>query len=192
MLVYCLSFWIITLRLYNLLLCSGHIHPNPGPLPTRPSSNLSSSSSDISNTAFNSLSRVHNLSVVHYNVRSIFSKLEILHAELFGFDILAFTETWLGPTIDTDDLILQLYNRPERKDRDSDTHGGVMLYVKEGLHYKRRDDLELQNIENIWIELANSHKRILLGLFYRPPLMLLILHTSKTQFHLQSMQAFLN
>ena len=44
-----------------------------------------------------------------------------------------------------------------------------MLYVKEGLHYKRRDDLELQNIENIWIELANSHKRILLGLFYRPP-----------------------
>ena len=44
-----------------------------------------------------------------------------------------------------------------------------MLYVNEGLHYKRRDDLELQNIENIWIELANSLKRILLGLFYRPP-----------------------
>ena len=134
-----------------------------------PSSNLSNSSSDMSNTAFNSLSLVHNLSVMHYNVQSIFSKLEILHAELFEFDILAFTETWLGPTIDTDDLILHSYYRPERKDRDSDTHGGVMLYVKEGLHYKRRDDLELLNIENIWIELANSHKRILLGLFYRPP-----------------------
>ena len=44
-----------------------------------------------------------------------------------------------------------------------------MLYVKEGLHYKRRDDLEIQNIESIWIEVANSHKRILVGLFYRPP-----------------------
>ena len=169
MLVHCLSFWIIALWLYNLLLCSGDIHPNPGPLPMTPSSNLSNSSSDMSNTAFNSLSLVHNLSIVHYNVQSIFSKLEILHAELFEFDILAFTETWLGPTIDTDDLILQSYYRPERKDRDSDTHGGVMLYVKEGLHYKRRDDLELLNIENIWIELANSHKRLLLGLFYRPP-----------------------
>ena len=67
---------------------------------------------------------------MHYNIQSIFSKLEILNAELFEFDILVFTEAWLGPTIDTDDLILQSYNRPERKDRDSDTHGGVMLYVK--------------------------------------------------------------
>ena len=123
----------------------------------------------MSNTAFNSLSLVHNLSIVHYNVQSIISKLEILHAELFECDILAFTETRLDPTIDTDDLILQSYYRPERKDRNSDTHGGVMLYVKEGLHYKRRDDLELQNIENIWIELANSQKRTLLRLFYRPP-----------------------
>ena len=45
----------------------------------------------------------------------------------------------------------------------------MMLYVKEGLHYKRRDDLELRNIECIWIEVSNSHKRILVGLFYRPP-----------------------
>ena len=123
----------------------------------------------MSNTAFNCLSLVHNLSIVHYNVQSIISKLEILHAELFECDILAFTERRLDPTIDTDDLILQSYYRPERKDRNSDTHGGVMLYVKEGLHYKRRDDLELQNIENIWIELANSQKRTLLRLFYRPP-----------------------
>ena len=44
-----------------------------------------------------------------------------------------------------------------------------MLYVKEGIHYKRRKDLELRNIESIWIEVANSHKRVLVGLFYRPP-----------------------
>ena len=44
-----------------------------------------------------------------------------------------------------------------------------MLYVKEGIHYKRRGDLEIRTIESTWIEIANNHKRILFGLFYRPP-----------------------
>ena len=106
---------------------------------------------------------------VHYNVQSIFSKLDILHTELFDFDILAFTETWLTPAIETDDVLLRSYNAPERKDRVEDNHGGVMLYVKDGIHYKRRGDLEIRAIESIWIEIANNHKRILFGLFYRPP-----------------------
>ena len=44
-----------------------------------------------------------------------------------------------------------------------------MIYVKDFLHYKRQTDLEHRNFENIWIEITNSHKRILFGLFYRPP-----------------------
>lgn len=61
------------------------------------------------------------------------------------------------------------YNKSERKDRVGDSHGGVMLYVKETLYYKRRDVLEIRDIESIWIELVNHHKHILFGLFYRPP-----------------------
>ena len=79
---------------------------------------------------FSSLNISDNLSFVHYNVQSIFPKLEILHAELIEFDILAFTETWLSPMQNTDDLILQLYNKPERKDRVGDSNGGVILYIK--------------------------------------------------------------
>lgn len=109
-----------------ILLCSGDIHPNPGPSTTSSSDSLSSSS-NMSDSIFNSLSLNHNLSFVHYNVQSIISKLEILHAELLQFDILAFTETWLGPVTDTNDLILDSYNIPERKDRVGDTHGGVMV-----------------------------------------------------------------
>ena len=123
----------------------------------------------MSNTLFSSLDLTHNLSFVHYNVQSIFSKLEILQAELFEFDILAFTETWLNPSVDTDELLMHSYSTPERKDRAGDTHGGVMIYVKERLHYKRREDLEPRNIENIWLELTNNHKHVLFGLFYRPP-----------------------
>ncbi|MCG7870185.1 MAG: hypothetical protein JAY74_27935 [Candidatus Thiodiazotropha taylori] len=88
---------------------------------------------------------------------------------MFHFDILAFTETWLSASVDTDDLLLESYNQPERKDRVGDNHGGVILYVKETLFYKRRDDLEIRGVENIWIELANNHKRVLFGVFYRPP-----------------------
>ena len=150
-----------------ILLCSGDVHPNPGPSTT--SSDSLSSSYNMSDSIFNPLSLNHNLSFVHYNVQSIVSKLEILHAELLQFDILAFTETWLGPVIDTNDLILDSYNTPQRKDRIGGTHGGVMVYVKEGIHYKRRDDLELRGITCIWIEVANSRKHILFGLFYRPP-----------------------
>ncbi|MCG8049353.1 MAG: reverse transcriptase domain-containing protein [Candidatus Thiodiazotropha endolucinida] len=130
---------------------------------------MSSNATTVSNNIFNSLHLTHNLSVVHYNVQSILSKLDILHTELYEFDILTFTETWLSPAVATEDLMLQSYNTPERKDREGDSHGGLILYVKEGVHYKRRTDLELRNIECIWIELANVNKHILLGVFYRPP-----------------------
>lgn len=150
------AFWLTI-----ILLCSGDVHTNPGPSSTLSSDSFSSTSSNMSATIFSSLNTSHNLSFVHYNVQSILPKLEILHAELIEFDILAFTETWLSPSDNTADLILQSYNMPERKDRDDNRYGGVILYVKEGIHYKRRDDLEIRGIESIWIELANKHKRIL-------------------------------
>lgn len=156
-----LAYWLVL-----LLFLSGDIHPNPGPsTPPSPSSTISSNFSIVPNLS--SLSQ--NLSIMHYNVQSIFSKLEVLHTELIDFDILTFSETWLNDSIDTDDLLFQSFNKPERKDRPGDSHGGVMLYVKKGIHYKRRNDLELRNIESIWIEVANSHKRVLVGVFYRPP-----------------------
>ena len=95
-----------------LLFCCGDIHPNPGPSTTSSMSSLSeSSSSTMSDNIFNSLNVSHNLSFVHYNVQSILSKLETLYTELFEFDILAFSETWLSPNIDIDALYLQSYNK---------------------------------------------------------------------------------
>lgn len=64
---------------------------------------------------------------------------------------------------------MQSFYPPERKDRAGDSHGGVMLYVKDSLYYLRRRDLEPRGIECLWIELTLKHKHVLLGLFYRPP-----------------------
>ena len=102
-------------------------------------------------------------------VWSLVPKLDLLTTELSEFDILAFTETWLNPSVPTNDLTIDSYRIPERKDRQGDSHGGVILYVKNNIHYTRRQDLELRGVESIWIELTLKHKHILFGVFYRPP-----------------------
>ena len=111
----------------------------------------------------------NHLSFVHYNVQSLAPKLDILGPELFEFDILAFSETWLKPSISSVDLHMHSFRKPERKGRTGDSHGGVIIYVKEDIYYKRRLDLEPRGIECIWIELILKNKHILFGLFYRPP-----------------------
>ena len=145
---------------------AGDIQPNPGPA-TASTSSISSLASVSSAFNFSKLS--NHLSVVHYNVQSLVPKLDLLTTELNEFDILAFTETWLNPSVPTNDLTIDSYKIPERKDRPGDSHGGVILYVKNNIHYTRRHDLELRGVESIWIELTLKHKHILFGVFYRPP-----------------------
>ena len=45
------------------------------------------------------------LKFIHVNTRSVFNKLDELKYKLKGFDIIVFTETWLGSSID--DALLQ-------------------------------------------------------------------------------------
>ena len=96
-------------------------------------------------------------------------KLDVLFAELRDLDILALSETSLDDTVPSNDLHLQHYHLPERKDRIDRNGGGVMIYVHENLHYIRHRDLEPRGIECVWIELTLRQKRILFGLFDRAP-----------------------
>ena len=43
------------------------------------------------------------------------------------------------------------------------------MYAKQNVHSRRRQDIELPNIECLWIEVSTHNKKILLGTFYRPP-----------------------
>ena len=58
--------------------------------------------------------------------------------------------------------MLQSYKIPERKDRTGDPHGGVIVYFKNGIFYKHREDLEIRGLECLWIEIINPCRRILL------------------------------
>ena len=48
-------------------------------------------------------------------------------------------------------------------------HWLINYYVKSGIFYKRRCDLEIKGIECIWIEEVINKKSLRFGLFYRPP-----------------------
>ena len=71
------------------------------------------------------------LSFMHYNVQSIVPKLKLLRTELFDFDILLFSEFWLNPSVSSNDLHIQSFNKLERKDRVGESHWGVLIYVKD-------------------------------------------------------------
>ena len=135
--------WILT-----ILMLSGDIHPNPGPA-SLSSLTSGSESSAASFLPMNFTNLSNHLSFLHYNVQSLAPKLDILGPELFEFDILTFSETWLKPSISSDDLHLHSFRTPERKDRTGDSHGGVIIYVKEDIYYKRRLDLEPRGTECI-------------------------------------------
>ncbi len=154
---------LVTYILLNLTL-SGDIHPNPGP--ASPNRRASSAASAI-NYMYLDLSKY--ISCVHYNVQSVAHTLDLLYAELSDFDILAFSESWLNPSVSQSNIKLKSFHPPERRNRIGDINGGVMLYVKDALQYKRCSDLEIIGVECIWIELILSTKRVLFGVYYRPP-----------------------
>ncbi|MCG8113231.1 MAG: reverse transcriptase domain-containing protein, partial [Candidatus Thiodiazotropha taylori] len=149
------------LIIMSLLLISG-IERNPGP------SSTTSSSSENSFTTLENQMIKDKFSVVHYNVQSIVNKLDLLEAELQNFDVICITETWLDQR--TSDDVLNLYGfKLFRRDRLGENYGGICVYVKNNIYSCRRADLELPNIECLWIEVMVNGKKNLIGTFYRPP-----------------------
>ena len=131
---------------------SGDIRLNPESMSSVSSISSSTSSTCLSASLFDSVSLFHHLSFVHYNIQSIVSKSDILHAELIDFGILPFTETWLSQSTSKEVLHLDIFCRRERKDRLTDAHGGILVYIKYTIHFQRRHDLEPRGIECFWIE----------------------------------------
>ncbi len=157
--VQCLNSFDVLLWFSNLLCLSGDIESNPGP---------SSISTDSSDDGIGELSEDlfrQNFAVVHYNVQSLLPKLNQLYAELSHFDVITFSETWLSPDTSSNDILYSNYHAPFRKDRRDDSHGGVIMYVRNTIPAIRRTDLEPVNLECVWAELRLNGKRVLIGVF---------------------------
>lgn len=124
--------------LHILLAQCNDVHPNPGP-----------------NFDYN------NINICHCNIRSVKNKVIHIKNELADkYDIIALTETWLTPADKSDKLKLAGYQMPIRRDRDFGVqgYGGVMVWISDKLACKRRKDLELQDIEAMWVEVRSINK----------------------------------
>ena len=156
----CMNYVALTLIIQLALLCSG-IHPNPGP---------------INNTEYS------DISICHVNIRSLKSRdnygflHKMLHikAELGNrYDIITVSETWLTPNDKSSSYGIQNYQSPFRRDREVINgtlgYGGVLAWVCNNIACKRRMDLELPNIEAMWLEVRSKNNKMLLCVAYRQP-----------------------
>ena len=153
----CLSLLLVSVLLswvIDLILLSGDVHPNPGPDSV---SSLPDTSTSSSISTLGALS--NHLSIMHMNIQSILPKLDLIKCESLAYDVLVFTESWLKPEIKNDDLLIDNFLSPFRFDRCNRPGGGVIIYVKDTLTCKRRTDLELQNLEAVWIEIVVKTKK---------------------------------
>ena len=135
--------------LYLLILLCGDVHPNPGP---------NCEYSDIS--------------ICHTNIRSLKSKDKMMHinCDLANkYDVIALSETWLSKNDASDNYLISGYQGPIRRDRDFGQlgYGGVLLWVSNNIACRRRQDLELPDVEALWVELRMFNKTVLLCVIYR-------------------------
>lgn len=86
-----------------------------------------------------------------------------------GIHVLSFTETWLTKEIMDGEVDISGYSL-FRKDRNQSKGGGVGVFVRNDIDVSRRYDLEIDDIEGIWLEITLPKSRaFLVGTFYRPP-----------------------
>ena len=82
--------------------------------------------------------------------------------------ILSFSKTWLDETV-SNGMINVPGHQLFRKDRGG-RGGGVAILCPDNISTKRRSDLEVDNLEAIWIETKlNRKKLVLICCVYRPP-----------------------
>ena len=155
-----LNYFEIYIIMATLLI--GGIERNPEPL-----LDDSSDSSSVGST-FEDKSIKNKFSIVHYNIQSISNTVDLIESELRNFDVICLTETWLDCRI-SDDLIKLNGFKLYRRYRADDNHGGICVYVNQALFSCRRQNIELPQLECIWLEISLHNRKELLGTFYRPP-----------------------
>ncbi|XP_048590336.1 uncharacterized protein LOC5519158 [Nematostella vectensis] len=117
--------------------------------------------------------REHQLKIMHINTQCMTSTFDsLLHmVNRYSLDIITMSETWLKEN----KLLLQHVTIPGYvhafNNRDKKKGGGVGVYVKESIEFKRRTDIKRRYpaMEHLWLEIKgrNRHSNLLLGVVYR-------------------------
>ena len=112
------------------------------------------------------------LSVLYYNARSLFPKLDDLRANVMlqKPHVVCIVETWLSEDITNHEISLSGY-QVQRFDRNRHG-GGILVYIHNSLSYKlilQGDPHGIVDLELIVISVSKPGFKLCLGVFYRPP-----------------------
>ena len=111
--------------------------------------------------------------ILHQNMNGVVKKLDKVKSFLSDskntVNILCFSETHTNTSIKNAELEIPNYVL-ERKDRINGSHGGVSMYLRDDVSYRRREDLEIDGLEILWVEIfIPKSKSLLVCSTYRPP-----------------------
>ena len=118
-------------------------------------------------------------SIIHLNIRSIVKHIDefrvILAMLEFKFDIICISESKILKDYDPKiDINIDGYQSPVGTPTES-AKGGVLIYVKNGITFKPRNDLALykkKELESFFIEIINPKEtNSVVGVIYRHPCM---------------------
>ena len=131
-----------------ILIMSGDIHENPGPV----------------------ISKSKSLSLCHINIRSLSrSKLLAIRTSICDlYDIITLSETYLHQGVSNDVFDIQGFHEIIRKDRDGHG-GGVAIFIRNSIVFKREYEFEVPGVEAVWVSVNTIEGKILIGSCYRPP-----------------------
>ena len=93
-------------------------------------------------------------SILHLNIQSILPKIDLVRCESVAYDVMIFTESWLNPTVSNDEISIKHFHEPVRYDRTGRIGGGVVVYRRDNISFKRRQDLEINTLEAVWVEVS--------------------------------------
>ena len=157
---------VLTWRKFSLAwfiqILSGDVELNPGPNPVN---NL---------TKLQDLCSKKGLKLLHQNTRGLEGSFDELKNILLRnkIDIFGLTEIFVNEILPESMFSIPGYTFI-RIDRNSGSGGRVGLYIRNGIDYTRRTDLENDSYESIWIEIKpKKSKPIIPGIIYRPPIAL--------------------
>jgi exonuclease III len=95
----------------------------------------------------------------------------LLTVNSYALDIIALSETWLKDNPQLMEYVSIPGYATEFRHREDIKGGGVGVYIKEDIKYKRRLDIEKLHpeLEHLWLEVPgrNIHSKALVGVMYR-------------------------
>ena len=157
-----LSFFILVVATWTsfIVILGGDVEINPGP------GSVEGDSDSSNDNSFEILA--NHLSILHLNVQSLLPILDLIAAKSETYDVLVFSESWLKPDIKNDSISLNNFHPPFRTGRPDRSGGGVVIYVRDSIYCKHRNDIEVQGLEKAWVEIRVKFKTFLVGGVYRP------------------------